>query len=482
MSEFITDNFLLQSDEAVKLYHEYAKNKPIIDYHCHLPVSDIADDRRFDNMTQIWLAGDHYKWRAMRACGVDEKYITGNATDWEKFLKWAAVTPYTLRNPLYHWTHLELKRPFGISGYLFSECTASEVWEIANSKLQLPDFSARGIMRQMNVELVCTTDDPVDTLEFHTALANDSSFNIKVLPTFRPDKALQFASLIPQGGTIDEQSIKNYNVYLDRLEAVSGVTIRTLDDLFDALKLRHDFFHERGCRLSDHGFGLFNYSNYGSDAGLDARFSKLRNGKIIDEADAIHLQSALLHHIAVLDNDRDWTMQLHIGVIRNNNTRMFNRIGVDAGFDSIIDGNFAQPLSRFFDQLDRGNNLPKTIVYNLNPASNEMLASMIGNFQDGVTAGKMQFGSGWWFLDQKNGMEKQLETLSNLGLLSRFVGMLTDSRSFLSYTRHEYFRRILCNLIGNDIKTGLLPKDYNLTGQMIENICYNNAKKYFKFE
>jgi glucuronate isomerase len=481
MTTFITDNFLLQSDEAVRLYHEYAKPQPIIDYHCHLPALEVAQNRQFQNLTQIWLAGDHYKWRAMRAYGVDEKFITGDASDWEKFLKWSEVTPNTLRNPLYHWTHLELKRPFGISNCLLSSDTAGMIWNDANAKLQLPEFTARGIMRQMGVELVCTTDDPIDSLEFHKAIAEDDSFDIKVLPTFRPDKAIQFSCPIPLGGVINEQSIKSYNAYLDRLGVVSGLAIHTLDDLFEALKLRHDFFHDNGCRLSDHGFELFNYCNYESDEGLDSRFRKLRNGKLIDEADAIRLQSAVLHHIAVLDNDRGWTMQLHIGVIRNNNTRMFNRIGVDAGFDSIVDGNFAKPLSRFFDQLDRGNNLPKTIVYNLNPSSNEMLATMIGNFQGGGIAGKMQFGSGWWFLDQKDGMETQLNTLSNLGLLSRFVGMLTDSRSFLSYTRHEYFRRILCNLLGKDMKQGLIPNDYNLVGKMVENISYNNAKTYFGF-
>ncbi|MDR1484619.1 MAG: glucuronate isomerase [Planctomycetaceae bacterium] len=481
MSEFITDNFLLQSDEAVKLYHEYAKLQPIIDYHCHLPTSEIASDRRFLNLTQIWLAGDHYKWRAMRAYGVDERFITGGASDWEKFVKWAEITPYTLRNPLYHWTHLELKRPFGISECVLSADTAKLIWEAANAKLQLPEFSTRGIMRQMGVELVCTTDDPIDSLEYHCAIANDDSFDIKVLPTFRPDKAIQFANPIPLGGAIDERSIKNYNMYLDRLGEVSGVVICTLDDLFEALRLRHDFFHGLGCRLSDHGFGLFDYCDYDLVSDLDSRFKRLRNGKLIDVLDAVYLQSAVLRHIAVLDNNRGWTMQLHIGVIRNNNTRMFNSIGVDAGFDSIVDGDFAEPLSRFFDSLDKDNNLPKTIVYNLNPAANEMLASMIGNFQGGGVAGKMQFGSGWWFLDQKKGMESQLDTLSNFGLLSRFVGMLTDSRSFLSYTRHEYFRRILCNMLGNDMKQGLIPNDFNLVGELVKNISYNNAKNYFGF-
>jgi glucuronate isomerase len=479
MSEFITDNFLLQSDEAIELYHGYAKLQPIIDYHCHLSPSEVASDRQFRNMTQIWLAGDHYKWRAMRAFGVDEKYITGDATDWEKFLKWAEVVPYTLRNPLYHWTHLELKRPFGISGRLLSVDTASGIWDEANSKLQLPQFSTRGIMRQMNVELVCTTDDPIDSLEYHKSISVDDSFEIKVLPTFRPDRAIQFTNLIPFGGKIDERSVKKYNAYIDSLGVVSGVVIKTLDDLFAALESRHDFFHESGCRLSDHGFELFDYCDIDLVSGLDSRFRDLRNGKMIDASDAVYLQSAVLRHIARLDCERGWVMQLHIGVIRNNNSRMFHNVGVDAGFDSIVDGNFARPLSRFFDQLDKDNKLPKTIVYNLNPSSNEMLASMIGNFQGGGVMGKMQFGSGWWFLDQKNGMETQLNVLSNLGLLSCFVGMLTDSRSFLSYTRHEYFRRILCNLLGDDMKKGIIPNNLQLVGELVKNICYNNAKNYF---
>ncbi|MDR1924556.1 MAG: glucuronate isomerase [Planctomycetaceae bacterium] len=482
MIEFITDNFLLESDAAARLYHEYAESLPIIDYHCHLPVVDVDANRQFANLTQIWLEGDHYKWRAMRACGIDEKFITGDAADWQKFQKWAEVTPKTLCNPLYHWTHLELKRPFGIADRLLSPETAKSIWDDANSKLLLPEFSARGIMQQMNVELVCTTDDPVDSLESHKNIAADNSFKIKILPTFRPDKAVQFANPAPLGGSIDEQSIKKYNAYIDRLGEVSGITIRSLDDLFAALKNRHDFFHEHGCRLSDHGFEIFQYSNFESDAALDSRFVKLRNGKVIDETDAIHLQSAILHYIAVLNNDRNWTMQLHIGALRNNNTRFFNRIGADTGFDSIADGNFAKPLSRFLDQLDRGNNLPKTIIYNLNPTANEMLATMLGNFQDGKTPGKMQLGSGWWFLDQKNGMENQIDTVSNLGLLSQFVGMLTDSRSFLSYTRHEYFRRILANKLGNEIKTGSLPNDFNLIGNMVKNICYHNAVNYFSFD
>jgi glucuronate isomerase len=478
MTEFITENFLLQTDAAIRLYHDYAELMPIMDYHCHLPPQEIAEDRRFENLTRIWLAGDHYKWRALRAAGVDEHFITGHASDWEKFEKWAETTPKTLRNPLYHWTHLELKRPFGIADRLLSSGTAKSIWDDTNSKLQQPEFSARGIMRQMNVRLVCTTDDPADSLEYHRKIATDKSFDIKVLPTFRPDKAIPAVT----------GSLNAYNEYLDKLGDVSGVSIQTLDDLLTALKRRHDFFHDNGCRLSDHGFTAFDYRIHEWKAAQC--FQKLRHYKY-DTVNGmigyrlakqiVPLQSLILRHIAQMDAERGWTMQLHIGAIRNNNTRLFRQLGADTGFDSINDGHFAGDLSRFFDHLDSEEKLPKTIVYNLNPAANEMLASMIGNFQDGKTPGKMQFGSGWWFLDQKDGMEKQLNTLSNFGLLSQFVGMLTDSRSFLSYTRHEYFRRILCNLLGREICDGLLPNDFNLIGKMVQDICYNNAENYFGF-
>ncbi|MDR1962420.1 MAG: glucuronate isomerase [Planctomycetaceae bacterium] len=475
---FITENFLLQTSAAIRLYHDYAESMPIIDYHCHLPPREVADDRRFANLTQIWLAGDHYKWRALRAAGVDEHFVTGQASDWEKFEKWAETTPKTLRNPLYHWTHLELKRPFGIADRLLNSDTAKSIWDEANAKLQQPEFSARGIMQQMNVKLVCTTDDPADSLEFHRKIATDQSFDIQVLPTFRPDKAMP-----------DNVNFNTYNDYLDRLGAAAGITIKTFDDLLEALKKRHDFFHENGCRLSDHGFSTFDYQPHDRKAAQS--FLKLRDGKCDTKSGNVryhmknqvtHIQSAVLHHIAKMNAEKGWTMQLHIGAIRNNNSRYFKKLGADSGFDSIDDTNFANNLSRFFDHLDREEKLPKTIIYNLNPASNEMLATMIGNFQDGKTPGKMQFGSGWWFLDQKDGMEKQLNALSNLGLLSQFVGMLTDSRSFLSYTRHEYFRRILCNLLGQEMHDGLLPNDFDLIGGMVQNICYNNAKNYFGFD
>jgi glucuronate isomerase len=479
-SEFITENFLLQTEAAIRLYHDYAELMPIIDYHCHLPPQDVAENRRFENLTRIWLSGDHYKWRALRAAGVDEHFITGQASDWEKFEKWAETTPKTLRNPLYHWTHLELKRPFGITDRLLCSDTAKSIWDDANTKLQQPEFSARGIMRQMNVRLVCTTDDPADSLEYHRKIATDKSFDIKVLPTFRPDKATQIAAAaLEQRELVTKESVQSYNNYLDRLGSAADIAVNTFDDLITALKKRHDFFHENGCRLSDHGFKNFVYS--ANPINCAEIFKRLREGQVINEVEVCFLQFAILYQIARMDAERGWTMQLHIGAIRNNNSRFFRQLGADAGFDSINDGNFAHHLSQFFDHLDREEKLPKTIVYNLNPATNEMLASMIGNFQDGKTPGKMQFGSGWWFLDQKDGMEKQLNTLSNFGLLSQFVGMLTDSRSFLSYTRHEYFRRILCNLIGQEIHDGLLPNDFNLIGKMIQDICYNNAQNYFGF-
>ncbi len=483
MSVFITSDFLLQTEAARRLYHDFARDLPIIDYHCHLPPKDVAEDRRFSNLSQIWLAGDHYKWRAMRAAGVDEPFITGNASDWEKFFAWADVTPLTLRNPLYHWTHLELNRPFGINDRLLGPDTAKSVWNDANAKLQLSGFSARGIMRQMNVQLVCTTDDPADSLQWHQQIAADENFDIQVLPTFRPDKALQFADVLQHNNGVTEESVAAYNAYLDRLAAAAGMAINTLDDLLNALKKRHDFFHQNGCRLSDHGFTHFHYK-YGIFSASQI-FTRLRRGEAVKEPQGlIALQSVILRHIARLNAKRGWTMQLHLGAIRNNNSKMFRELGPDAGFDSIGNVTNAGELSRFFDSLDRSDELPKTIVYNLNPADNAMLATMIGNFQNGGhngCPGKMQFGSGWWFLDQKDGMEEQLNTLSSLGLLSQFVGMLTDSRSFLSYTRHEYFRRILCNLLGHDMQQGLLPNDFTLVGNMVQDICYRNAKKYFGF-
>ncbi|MGO9109972.1 MAG: glucuronate isomerase [Thermoguttaceae bacterium] len=467
---FITENFLLENDRAVELYHRVARDLPIIDYHCHLPPRQIAEDHRFANLTQIWLYGDHYKWRAMRSAGVAERYCTGDATDWEKFEKWAEVVPKTLRNPLYHWTHMELKRPFGISDRLLNPQTARGIWEQAGAMLARDDMSCRGIMRQMKVVLVCTTDDPVDSLEYHAAIAADPAFTIRVLPAFRPDRAL----------AIDAP--ETFNHYVDRLAEVSHVDIGdAFPSFLDALRKRHDFFHQASCRLSDHGLETVDAVE-GTALEATGIFARVRRGNRPSPEEIARFRSAMLYETALWDHERGWTQQFHLGAMRNNNTRMFRQVGTDAGFDSIADGSCARGLSRFLDRLDRTNQLAKTILYNLNPTHNEVLATMIGNFQDGSVPGKVQFGSGWWFLDQKDGIEKQINCLSNLGLLSCFVGMLTDSRSFLSYTRHEYFRRILCNLLGAEMHQGLLPDDVELVGRMVRDICYFNAERYFGFD
>lgn len=466
---FLTDDFLLESDAAVRLYHDHAARMPIIDYHCHLPPQQIAENRRFENMTQIWLNGDHYKWRAMRTNGVAERYCTGDASDWEKFQKWAETVPATLRNPLYHWTHLELNRPFGIRDRRLAPDTARDIWDRCNAKLALPDFSCRGIMRQMNVVLVCTTDDPADDLAAHAAICADAGFSIRVLPTFRADRALGIDA--PEA----------FGAWIDRLGAAAGVSLRRYDDLLEALQRRHEFFHQSGCRLSDHGLDAMYADDY-TDSEVQAAFDAARGGRVPDAGAIRKFRSALLYELAVMDAKRGWTQQFHLGAQRNNNTRQFHALGPDTGFDSIGDLPVAQPLARFLDRLDREGRLAKTILYNLNPASNDVIATMLGNFQDGVTPGKLQFGSGWWFLDQKDGMQRQLESLSNQGLLSRFVGMLTDSRSFLSYTRHEYFRRILCNLLGDEMRRGLLPRDFELLGGLVRAVCYDNAADYFGFD
>ncbi len=460
------EDFLLQNATARRLYHEYAESLPVIDYHCHLPVQDIAEDHRFRDLQEIWLAGDHYKWRAMRTNGVDEKYCTGDAPPFEKFKKWAETVPYTLRNPLYHWTHLELKRYFGITGLLNPD-TAKEIWDTANEKLQQPDYSCRNLLIKMKVEVVCTTDDPVDSLEYHEQL-NKEFREVKVFPAFRPDKAMAV------------EDPETYNAYLGRLSEVSGTDIHGYIDLLDALKKRHDFFNAHGCRLSDHGIDTFYAEDY-TEAEVDIIFRKIRGRKKISLAEQKKIKTALLEAFAVMDHEKGWVQQYHYGAMRNNNTRMFKKLGPDTGFDSIDDMPVARSMSRFLDRLDSQDKLAKTILYNLNPADNELVATMAGNFQDGTVPGKIQFGAAWWFLDQKEGMEKQLNTLSALGLLSRFTGMLTDSRSFMSYPRHEYFRRILCNLIGEDVEKGLLPADFSILGPMVQNICYNNAKEYFNF-
>ena len=464
---FLDDNFLLQTKTAQKLFHEHAKDMPVIDYHCHLPPEDIAGDRQFDNLTQIWLEGDHYKWRAMRTNGIAENYCTGDAPDYEKFSKWAETVPYTMRNPLYHWAHMELKNPFGINKILKPE-TAREIYDEASEKLQTKEFSVRGILKKMKVEIICTTDDPVDSLEHHQKIREDN-FGINVLPAFRADKVLCIedpAEFIP---------------YLQKLEKASGIAIGNFQQLLDALQKRHDFFHEQGCRLSDHGPETMYAEDY-SEEEIRNIFEKGLQKKSLSQEEVLKFRSAMLIHLALLDHSKGWTQQFHIGALRNNNSRMLRDLGPDTGFDSIGDFSVAQPMAKFLDRLDNTNQLTKTILYNLNPNQNELFATMTGNFNDGSLPGKIQYGAAWWFLDQKDGMEKQLNALSNMGLLSRFVGMITDSRSFLSYPRHEYFRRILCNLIGNDIENGELPaSEIKWIGQMVENICYHNAKSYFNF-
>lgn len=469
MKQFNDDNFLLQTPSAERLYHEHAARMPIIDYHCHLIPEYVASDHRFDNLSKIWLEGDHYKWRAMRTNGVDERYCTGKeTTDWEKFEKWAETVPYTMRNPLYHWTHLELKTAFGVTE-LLNPATAKEIYDRCTALLQQPGYSARGLMQHYNVEVVCTTDDPVDSLEHHLKVAADG-FAVKMLPTWRPDKAMAV------------ESPADFRAYMDKLSEVSGVAISRFADVIDALRVRHAFFEKAGCRLSDHGIEEFYAEEY-TQSEIDAIFNKVYGGIDLSQVEVARFKSAMMFECAVMDWEKGWTQQFHYGTIRNNNTRLFRKVGPDTGFDSIGDFTVAKNMARFFDRLDTDDKLAKTIIYNLNPRDNDMIATMIGNFQDGSIAGKMQFGSGWWFLDQKSGMEAQMNSLSNLGLLSRFVGMLTDSRSFLSYPRHEYFRRTLCNLLGNDIEQGLLPaSEIDFIGrEIVEGVCYRNAKNYFNF-
>jgi glucuronate isomerase len=466
MKPFMDENFLLRTKTAQDLYHNHAAKMPIFDYHCHINPKQIADDVRFENITQIWLYGDHYKWRGMRTNGVDERYCTGDASDWEKFEKWAETVPYTLRNPLFHWTHLELKKFFGINKIL-SPATAKEIWDECNAKLNTPEYSVRGIIRMANVHTICTTDDPVDSLEYHKQI-KESGFEVHVLPAWRPDKAMAV------------ENVKLYNEYLDKLAQAANQDITTFTGLMEALDKRHSFFHENGCRLSDHGLETAIAEDY-TTAEIEQIFAKIRGGGELSQTEILKFKSAMLYEFGIMDHSRGWTQQFHIGALRNNSTRLFNKLGPDVGLDSIGDFEIAKPLSRLLDRLDLNNKLAKTILYNLNPRDNELIGTMIGNFQDGSVPGKMQFGSGWWFLDQKDGMEKQINALSNLGLLSRFVGMLTDSRSFLSYTRHEYFRRTLCNILGNDVENGEIPYDMELLGQMVENICFNNAKNYFNF-
>lgn len=467
MKQFLDEHFLLSTATSRKLYHDYAKEMPVIDYHCHLPPAQIAADTRFENITQAWLYGDHYKWRAMRTNGVHESYCTGERSDWEKFEKWAATVPYTLRNPLYHWTHLELQRYFGVTEIL-NASSAAAIYATCNDLLRTPDYTTRNLLRRMKVALVCTTDDPADTLEYHHQLKQEG-FEIPILPAFRPDQAMN----------VDDPV--RYNAYLRKLEQAANTSISTYQDLLAALKSRHDFFASLGCSVSDHGIEEIYADDY-TDAEINTVFLKVRGGKQLTLPEIRQIKSALLVQLAIWDWEKGWVQQYHLGALRNNNSRMMRQLGPDTGWDSIGDFSQARALAKFLDRLDSQDQLAKTILYNLNPSDNELLATMIGNFNDGSIAGKVQFGSAWWFLDQKDGMIRQINALSNMGLLSRFVGMLTDSRSFLSYPRHEYFRRIVCELFGQEIENGELPNDLAWVGKVVQDICFYNAQQYFGWQ
>lgn len=471
MKAFLDTDFLLQSDTAKELYHKYAAKMPIIDYHCHLNPKEVAENKRFESITQLWLAGDHYKWRAMRSNGVDENYITGRQTsDWDKFLKWAETLPYLFRNPLYHWTHLELKTAFGINECLNRD-NARAIYDECNRKIQSDGkFCPQGMMNYYHVETICTTDDPVDTLQWHIQLAKQGTCSTRMLPTWRPDAGMNIDSKI-------------WPAYIAQLEQVSGVAISNLTTLTTALQKRHDWFAQCGCRLSDHGLEEFYDEPFTTDQ-INTIIGKARKGDSLTNIEVRQYKHAYLLMQGRMDAAAGWTQQYHYGPIRNNNTRMLQTLGQDTGFDSMGDTITAKALSHFLDELNSESALAQTILYNLNPCANEMLATMLGNFQDGSVPGKIQLGSGWWFMDNKDGMERQMMALSNMGLLSRFVGMLTDSRSFLSYPRHEYFRRILCNVLGNEIEQGILPYtgyERQRMQQMVEDIAYNNAKTYFNF-
>ena len=465
MKPFIHENFLLGNKTAEKLYHKYSENQPIIDFHCHLSPEMIEQDHQFANLTRAWLEGDHYKWRAMRSNGINEKFCTGNASDIEKFKKWAETVPVTAGNPLYHWTHLELLRYFNIRE-LLSPSTAESIYERASGLLQTKEFSTRSIIRKMKAEVVCTTDDPADTLEHHLKIKD--TFEIKVLPTFRPDNVIK------------TENPEKFMAYLNRLELVCGIEIRNFDTLVGALDKRHTFFHDMGCRLSDHGLDRFYYSLFTAQE-INSIFKKLIKGEIISSEEAEKYKTAVMLELCRLNHKRGWTQQFHVGALRNGNSRMFRQMGPDTGWDSI--GTTQDPLkmSRFLSELDKNEQLAKTILYNLNPADNEMMITMAGNFNDGSSVMKVQYGAAWWFLDQKSGMEKHLKDLAAFGLLRRFIGMVTDSRSFLSYPRHEYFRRIVCNYVGEEVEKGLIPDEEEILKPIIEGISYRNAKEYFGF-
>ncbi len=468
MSKFITEDFLLENAFSKRLFEEYSRDLPIIDFHNHLDPLEVAKDKKWENITQIWLYGDHYKWRAMRSNGIEERFCTGSATDKEKFLAFAKTMPKLLRNPIYHWCHLELARYFDIDDVLLSPKTAEEIWDRANAKIQA-GFSARFCIEKSKVEVLCTTDDPCSDLSAHIESAKDKTFKSRVLPTFRPDKAHAV------------HNPADYVKYIEALSKASGVNINTYSDLICALKNRHDFFDRVGCKVSDHGIETMYYSEDVSETQLDKIFKKVLGGAFLDAEEIAKFKSAILLECAKMDYERNWVRQLHIGPMRNNNSKMLAQIGVDTGFDSIGESNFALPLSKHLDALEKVGKLGKTILYNIHPKDTEMLATMLGNFQDSLCEGKMQLGSGWWFLDQLDGMKRQLEAVSALSLLPNFVGMLTDSRSFLSFPRHEYFRRILCSILGSEMQRGVIPQDFDLVGDAVANISYNNAKKYFGF-
>ncbi|HVU26783.1 MAG TPA: glucuronate isomerase [Verrucomicrobiae bacterium] len=461
--KFVHEDFLLQTRTAKRLYHQFAETEPILDFHCHLSPKDIAENRQFKNLFEIWLEGDHYKWRAMRSNGVAEKFCTGDTEPFAKFQVWAATVPHTLRNPLYHWTHLELKRYFGIDE-LLDEASAARIWKTANEKLDSDELTAQGILKKFRVTVVCTTDDPADDLRFHKAMAV-ADLPARVLPAFRPDKALT------------THQPEQFNRWTNQLAATANVEINSFSRFLEALQQRHDFFHAQGCRLSDHGLNQCPV-DFCSENIASQIFAKARAGESVSPAEHSKFAAFMMLFFGRLDAEKGWTKQLHLGALRNNNTRMLKQLGPDTGFDSIGDFPQAAALAKYLDRLNQENALPKTIIYNLNPADNYIFATMLGNFQDGSVPGKIQLGSGWWFLDQKEGIEWQLNSLSNLGLLSRFVGMVTDSRSFMSYPRHEYFRRVLCNLIGRDVENGEIPDDDSLLGPTIRNICYENANRY----
>lgn len=468
MKNLITDDFLLGNQFAKTLYHQYASSLPIIDYHCHLSPKDIAENRQFENLTRIWLEGDHYKWRAMRTLGVNEKFVTGNASDLEKFNQWAFAVPYTMRNPLYHWTHLELKRYFNVDALLNPE-TSSTIYKTCSEKLATPEFSTQGLLKKMNVETVGTTDDPTDSLEYHKKVKQENKLATLILPSFRPDKAYSC------------EDPAAYLEYLEKLSSASGVEIKSFSTLMQALENRIEFFHTMGCRVSDHGIEHLYFSENGS-YNTETLFKKLFAKTALDLHELHYFKFNVLIELCKLYHKKGWTQQFHVGALRSTNARMLRTLGPDTGFDSIGDFPQGSTLSKFLNALDGTDQLTKTILYNLNPGDNELMATMIGNFNDGSMKGKIQFGSAWWFLDQKDGMEKQLNALSNMSLLSCFIGMLTDSRSFLSYPRHEYFRRILCNLIGKDVENGELPADEKWLGKIVSDICYYNAKTYFNFQ